>query len=791
MSEQQAFGTWLKLRRKALDLTRESLADRVGCSAATIRKIEAEERRPSVQIAELFAAVFNIPPGERPAFIKYARGDGRFAPAGTIREAAWRSVSAPLPSNLPVPLTSFIGREKEVEEVVRLLRDHRLVVLTGPGGMGKTRLAIESAGKAANRFRDGVAWVDLVGLNDPSLVPQAAAQAVGAHGADNRPLVEALVERLQLMEILLVLDNCEHLIVACAQFADRLLSACKDLKILATSREPLNIPGETAQPMTALSLPERHGPFNAKNASQFESVRLFTERASSARSGFELGDQTSNAVVEICRQLDGMPLAIELAAARAKIISINEIAERLVDRFGLLTSGSRMAPSRHQTLRATIDWSHDLLTDLERILFRRVAVFVGGFTLQAAEFVCSEGIKQSDTLGLLGRLIDKSLVTVEQVSATGETRYRLLETIRQYALEKLEAAGEMIVTRDHHLTYLIQLAEQSEPHIWGSDVASWGKRLNVELDNFRAAMDWAIETGKAAGALRMTGSLVYYWLVHGDLLAEWHSRIQRALSSPGGMEPTLARAQALNAIGFFSWADLYLLDKRPELEEALHIGRKLGDQWTVACALRNLGLNATMRGSYVEARTLLEESLEIWRAMRAELKVRIGSSLTLLYLGDVAMQQEEPAFARSLLEECVQILRKEGEKNYLAYAVRRLALLAARQGDYQRAAALTSESLGLNSEIGDPRGVVASLAGFGGIAAARGNHERAARLLAAVGFHLNAAGVQLLHMDKIECEANLALVHGELDEKTLAKCWEEGRAMTLEQAIQYALEGMK
>ena len=789
MPEQQAFGDWLRLRRKALDLSRESLADRVGCSAATIRKVEAGERRPSVQIAELLAAAFNIPPGERPAFVKYARGDLRSAVGQSTEETPWRAPSSHR-SNLPFPATSLIGREQEVADIRAYLMkaDIRLVTLTGPPGIGKTRLSLESAHGVADHFSEAVFFVPLAALDGPSLVARAIIQSLGYVEAMDHAALEQLISGIGDKQMLLVLDNFEHLMEGAAPLVSALLSACPRLKILVTSREALRVSGEWVYSVPALPMPGEISSISMETASRSPALMLFAERARAVRSDFALTASNVQMVASICRRLDGLPLAIELIAARIRLMSPQALLDQLSDQFVLSADGMRADSVRQKTLQHAIGWSYALLSPEERRLFAYLSVFAGGFTLEAVESIFSQDFTGKPVRGLVASLLDKSLVQRTSDERRGG-RYDMLVTIRQYAIEKLEAAGEMILIRDRHLTYFIELAEQSEPHIWGSDVASWGKRLDVELDNFRAAMDWAMETGKAAGALRMTGSLVYYWLVHGDLLAEWHSRIQRALSSPGGREPTLERAEALNTIGFFSWADLYLLDKRPELEEALRIGQEIGDQWTVACALRNLGLNATMRGSYVEARTLLEESLEIWRAMRAEPKVRIGTSLTLLYLGDVAIHEEEPAFARSLLEECVQILRKQGEKNYLAYAVRRLALLAAQQGNYQEAAALTTESLGLNSEIGDTRGVVASLVGFGGIATARGSYERAARLMAAAGFHLNATGVQLLNVDKMAYEANLALVQRELDEETLAKCWAEGHTMNPEQAIQYALEG--
>jgi predicted ATPase len=327
-----------------------------------------------------------------------------------------------------------------------------------------------------------------------------------------------------------------------------------------------------------------------KELGEIASVALFEERAANSKPGFALSAKNAPWVIQICQRLDGIPLALELAAARTKVLSVDEIAARLDDRFSLLTAGNRTAIPRHQTLRAAIDWSHDLLTDPERILFRRLSVFAGSFTLDAVESICAQQLPLGNILDLLGRLVDKSLVIVEKARDVGQTRYRLLETIRQYALERLLGAGEAPAIRDRHLDFYVGLAERSEQNMIGSQAAVWFDRLDRELDNLRGAMEWSTSSGNAMAALRIAGSLVYFWFAHGLLASEWHDRIQQALSTPEGRKPTSARSKALNGIGFMYWADLYPIDRRPELEEALSIARDLGDAWNMATALRNLGL---------------------------------------------------------------------------------------------------------------------------------------------------------------------------------------------------------
>ncbi len=692
-------------------------------------------------------------------------------------------------STIPVPLTSFVGREKELREITKRLSSSRLLTLTGPGGVGKTRLAIQTANDSVKKFKDGVFWVGLVGLSDENLIPQEIAQSLNVREIPNETLIETLKTYLKSKDVLLVIDNCEHLIRACAQYAEQLLASCPKLKILATSIEALGLFNETTWQVPSLALPETQGSLSLRELQEFASIELFDERASNARSDFALNEKNARSVAQICQRLDGIPLAIELAAARVKVLSIDEIAARLDDRFSLLTAGSRTAIPRHQTLRATIDWSYDLLTDPERILLRRLSIFAGGFTLEAAEAVCSQGMKRSDILDLLGRLVDKSLVIVEPAdSEVSETRYRLLETIRQYALEKLVQIGEALSIRDQHLGFYLSLAEKSEPYIFSSESAAWISRLGKELDNIRAAIEWSTNSGKAVAALQIAGSLAMFWWARGLLASEWHERVQQALSRPEGRERTLARAKALSGIGFIYWVDANPIDRRPELEEALSIGKELGDRWNIATALRNLGLLDTIQGNYQEARSFLEQSLGICRDMGT--KGKLGYAMSLAFLGDVALNCNEAERAGFLYDESAAVLREPelGDNNFLGYPIRRLGQLAWHAGDYKNAISLCKESLKLNHEVGDPRGVMCCVAGFAAIAVAQGNFERAAKLMAAVETQLATIGIRLLYMDKMEYERNLDVLRGKLDEKTLTKFWAKGKEMSFEQTMAFALE---
>ena len=533
-----------------------------------------------------------------------------------------KSVGRQPSSNIPSPLTSFIGREKELGEIASLLSSSRLLTLTGPGGVGKTRLAIEAANGSLKKFKDGVFWIGLVGLSDEHLIPQEIAQSLNVREVLNEPLIETLKTHLRSREILLVLDNCEHVITACAHVAEELLAACPKLRILATSIEALGLFNETTWQVPSLSLPARQGRISLSELQEFASIELFDERAGKAKSGFALDEGNASSVAKICQQLDGIPLAIELAAARIRVLSVDEIAARLDDRFSLLTAGSRTAIPRHQTLRATIDWSYDLLTEPERALLRRLSVFAGGFTLEAAEEVCSQGMKRGEILGLLGRLVDKSLVIAEADSEVGGTRYRLLETIRLYALEKLMEIQASRAMRDQHLKFYTKLAERAAPNAFGAGSVRYSDLIDRELDNIRSAMEWSLETHQALLAFRLLAALFYFWYNRSPL-SEWYSRFEGALSLPEGLERTVERAKAINSISFFYWAGMSDVNPLPDLEDALSIGREFGDAHVIAQSLLNLGRIQTTAGNYSNARSLLLESLDIWRSLGSEHNVDI------------------------------------------------------------------------------------------------------------------------------------------------------------------------
>jgi non-specific serine/threonine protein kinase len=699
-------------------------------------------------------------------------------------------------SNLPNPLTSFIGREKALEEIADLFVTSRLLTLQGPGGVGKTRLAIHTAQDIAKRFKDGAWWVDLVGLADPALVPQTLAKALDVREIPNQPLIKTLVDGLRSRQTLIVLDNCEHLVSACAQLADRLLSECQKLKILATSRESLDIPGETIWQVPSLTLPDAKEMLTIKSLSRFESIHLFSVRAALVQPEFELTEQNAKTVVQICQRLGGIPLAIELAAARVKMMTTDEIAKRLDDRFDLLTSGSRTVLPRHQTLRATIDWSYDLLTEPERILFRRLSVFAGGFTLEAAESVASGGdISRSQVIDLLGQLINKSLVTVEpglDDLASG-TRYGMLETVREYARQKLEVAGEAGKVKDRHLEFFSTFAQRAELGIYSVDQVTWFNRLDREADNLRSAMDWPT-SGGPDNDMESRSMRKYKYLIIGSLAMFWErgyrreitETLNRILAFDISNEATNERAKALSVGGFLLWSLNDFSNARDYLEESIEIADKLGDKLSLAWSLSYLGWTFDSLGEFDKAKISLEKSVDIGRSLGETGKQAVGQSLSLL--GDIPFWQGNLPEARKLYEEAISYLREIHNVNMMTYPLRRLGYLVLGERDFDRAVELFSESLQINHELGHFQGQVACLVGFAATNMARKDMEKAAVLIGCVENLLDRIGVPLFYADTVEYKRCTAQLKGMLDEVAFHSARSKDTAMTLERAIEFALE---
>jgi len=511
----------------------------------------------------------------------------------------------PPPDNLPLELSTCIGREREVAEVERLMAgDTRLLTLYCSGGSGKTRLALAVAQRMVEGFEDGVWWAELAPLSDPDLVAGTLASALGVREVPDRSLVDVLVEHLEPRKTLLILDNCEHLVEACADIAVALLRACPQLRILATSREPLRVVGETVWMVPGLSLPDGHQRSSVGELGRFEAVRLFLERAKATNAGFELTEQNASAVAGLCRKLDGIPLAVELAAARVRALAVEQISEKLEDPLGLLTTGSRTSAARHQTLRAALEWSYDLLDEQERELLNWLSVFAGGWDLEAAEAVGAEDPTQAGlVLDLLSALVDKSLVVAEDIDEelTSYVRYRMLEPVRQFAREKLEESPEGPEVLQRHAEHYLALAETAEPELLGARQGGWLGRLRTELGNLRAALAWSLEPvedarDRAVLGLRLAATLWRFWDMQG--FHEGKRWLRAALEKDPGGFPAV-RAKALSGLG---WILLFQQDYEPAiaaLEEAVALHKDLEDESGAALALANLGF-AVLHGGYQE-----------------------------------------------------------------------------------------------------------------------------------------------------------------------------------------------
>lgn len=731
-----------------------------------------------------------------------------------------------LPNNLPTQLTSFIGREREIAEVKRLLSTARLLTLTGPGGTGKTRLGLQVAADLLEDFEGGVFFVPLAPISDPGLVVSTIAQTLRVRETGGQPLLKSLQEYLQDKSMLLLLDNFEQVISAAPVVAE-LLVACPKLKVLVTSREALHLSGEQESPVSPLVLPDLKRLPAVEALSQYAAVELFIQRALAVKPDFAVTNENAPAVAEICVHLDGLPLAIELAAARIKLFPPKAMLARLVGATGqsplqLLTGGARDLPARHQTLRGAIAWSYDLLDVGEKTLFRRLSVFSGGCTPEAAEKACNTaGDLGMDLLDALASLVGKSLLRQEE-QADGKPRFVMLETIQEYGLECLAASGEADAIRCQHADYYLALAEEADPKLTGAEQGVWFDRFEAEHDNLRAALEWLAQSGGAEKGLRLGGAMWQFWEVRG-YLAEGRERLARLLALPGASVRTKARMKVLYAAGVLADAQGDYAAARALFEESLAINRELGDRRGIAVSLNNLGIVTLRQQDYTAARFLYEESLAIWRelgnrraialslnnlgnvanmqgnyaaarslheeslAIFKGLGDRHGIAWSVNHLGDVARDQGDYATARSLYGESLAIFRELGDKWGIASSLTDLGHVAGDQGDYAAARSLYKESLAIARQLGDKRGIARVLEGFVGLAAAQAEPERALRLAAAATALRGTIGAPLPPAEQARLERRLGPARQTLSEEARTEAWAEGRALTLEQTIAYAL----
>ena len=767
-----SFGEWLKRRRKSKGWTQEQLAQQLHCSTITMRKIEAEERRPSAQIIERLAEIFNIPQDEQTAFLRFARGDWRSAPIIESEGTPWRASTASLRSNLPSSLTSLIGREAEIAKLSEYLSNPsvRLVTLIGPPGIGKTRLSIEAARTKLSDFPDGVFFIALAPLENPNLVAPTIGQTLGLAEVTDQSPAKRLEHGIGEKQTLIVLDNVEHLIEETATLVSDLLLACGRLKILTTSREALRVQGEWVFHVPALSIPTdmQLQSIDIETAVQFAALRLFAERARTIHSDFTLNADNIQAVATICNQLDGLPLAIELIAARIRLMSPQSLLGHLNDQFTQYADGMRAISARQKTLHNAIGWSYNLLPAKEQVLFRRLAIFVGSWTLEEAQAVCSEeGIEANEVPDLLMHLVDKSLVNVRKQE--GEEHYQALEIIRQYALGKLWAAEEGEILRQRHLAYFVDLAERAEPNLRAADMVMWLDRLEVELDNIRAALAWAQESDIEA-QLRLASALLWFWHIRGHIneSVNWLERGLSIESAERGGRPltpdcAMIRGKALNVVGFL-WAMLGNFDKSTKLsEESLAIFQELSSRGRpgMAYALLNLADAAAYQGDLGRAKVLLDQSLTalrgagdkfgvaqcldilagiegdfdrakaLWEenlSLRKEIGDKDGIAYVLMGLGRKAFLQGDFNQSLTMFEESLALFREVGNERVRGYILTDLAGVAGAQGDYGKATKLLGEALALGRDLEDKFSISQRLHRLGGVAQSQGDYERATHI---------------------------------------------------------------
>jgi predicted ATPase/DNA-binding SARP family transcriptional activator/Tfp pilus assembly protein PilF len=801
--------------------------------------------------------------------------------------------------NLPQPVTSFVGREGEIAAIHRFLQAAsgdrpdsagasvpaivsrlsplcRLLTVTGAGGCGKSRLALEAVRALLPGLNDGAWLVEMASVAEGDLVPQAVATALGVPERPGERLTETLVAVLRAKRLILLLDNCEHLLSACATLADVLLRQCPGIRILATSREALGILGETAYPIVPLSLSDiGHGrcfradaptpPVSTSGSpitafTRSDAGRLFVDRAIAAQPSFVLTAENADTVAEICQRLDGIPLALELAAARLRTMPVERLAARLNDCFRLLTHGNRAALPRHRTLGAMLAWSYDLLTEPERRLLRRLSTFAGSWTMEAAEGVgAGDGMEQEDVLDLLSQLVEKSLVAY--VEQEGEARYRLLETVRQYARDRLLETGEAPEARRRHRDWFLALAERGGPQLFGAEQTGWLDRLEREHDNLRTAFEWSLECGEVAPALRLAAAVWRFWLIRGHV-SEGRERLAAVMSRAGAAEPARERARALDGAGVLAiragdleaarshyeemlaighrrsdkqilavalnglgHVDLFL--ERPEqashlFSEASALAQEAGDRWEYAFSLHCLGLLAHWRGEnnaasslyekslairrelgdrksigttlsllanvvaqqadYGRARSLGEEAVSIARELRSE-----GTASALGSLADVARSKGDHARARSLWEEALATAREWSDPWHITWSTRGLETVLLEQGEYEAVCSLYRERLALMGAVGDRSDIADCLERLARVAAQQRQSDRAAKLFGAAEAARETVGVPREPEEHALSEGSIEAVRSDLSEEAFNVAWARGRAMPLEEAVQYAL----
>jgi non-specific serine/threonine protein kinase len=796
MDEIQSFGKWLRHRRRGLDLTQEEFAHKVGCAPITIRKLEGDKMRPSKQLAESLSRSLGIPPSQREEFVQFARATGFETSQRPLLDISTEgngqisvsSLSNKHRTNLPAPIATFIGREKEQADLLYLIMKNRLVTVTGTGGIGKTRLSLQVGQKLLSEYPEGVWFIALEAISDPALVPKTAASVFDIREGAERPVMETLVNILRSKDALLILDNCEHVLNACAALISALLTSCPSIKILATSREPLGIIGEAVYRVPSMKLPNAQESLDSFRDS--ESVRLFEERAQLVQFDFSLTLENASSMACICQRLDGIPLAIELAAAKVNMLSVQQIADQLHNDFVLLARAGHTALPRHQTLRAAIDWSYNLLTPSEKVLSRRLSVFVGGWTVNAAESVCSDELLRSEeVLILLEQLINKSLVIKEETG--GEARYRFHETIHQYMTQNLSEAGEEQVIRTRHLKYFLKLSKRIEPGLVSSQQMEWISRTKVESHNIRASLEHAVKADVEAG-LYIISSLGDFWMdfdcreaVHWltELLQKPESKkyrharakalctqseflflLEKYKDAQDAAEASLALFQAIGdrygqADSLISLGQIFILGSVADprkgvglVEQALTLARSLGDSRRQATALNVLGWDhRDFKRAFVYWReaTTLYRQVGHWDGLAHNLS---SLGLFLLMDGQLAAAQKCLDEANSLFQQ-LNIQRR----SHLLSGLGQIALLS---GDFEQARACFQEDARINNELGSRIDYLWAMSRLGFAELRTGNIIRARQIFAESAQSFQKDGSKIGVIFALEGMSNLYIAIG-------------------------------
>lgn len=857
MKKEISFGVWLYKQRRSLDLTRKAFADQVGCAEVTLRRIENDTLKPSKELAFILLETLGIPEHERLQWVQFARGHAEYP------EQPLASFPAKSLTNLPLLLTTFIGREKEQAEIIKHINKYRLVTLTGSGGVGKTRLSIKVGEQVLGDYPHGVWLLELAPLNDPALLPQTVAALLGLVTQPNTPIAEMLGNFLRTKTILLILDNCEHLLDGCAQLADALLKNCPNLKILATSREPLGITGEAIYRVPSLELP--HVEQMLEKLREFESVRLFEERAQLVQKDFLLTLENAAFIAQICSRLDGIPLALELAAAKAHMLSTKQIAEQLEESFNLLTGGSRTALPRQQTIRASINWSWGLLTESEQTFMQQLSVFSGGWTLKAVASIVSGMFNGKSVFDLINLLLDKSLLQ-RTIDSSGATRFNMLVTIQLFASQHLNESGQEASTRNQHAAYFIEFAEEADMHIHRPDQLEWIKGLASDHDNLRAALDWCVSNQKTEMTLRLLNALGWAWDVRGYYgeARTWFEKIRnlpdvnsfpalyaKLLNHMGrhywmvtdfrrarsileeslaiwmklGVDGELGMAETLDYLGVVArWSEQGSNIAKPYLNQSFAIYQKYGDQWGLAQTMLHLGIiegdqsNDSLAlflfeqsivlyhqvedlmgiarvswnlgklylrlGNFEKAQFYLEQDLRIDEM----LQFKIGAEVALGWLGNLNRFQGKYEQAETFYKRSLALCLEYGLKGDMGSNLFCLGMLALHQNDYFLARQYFIDYYNLVSKIYEKGSTLDLLIGLAAVAGGTSQSKRAAKLHGAAQAVLETTNFRYMQLDRAELDRHIQIAREQLGKIKFEAFTAEGGAMTVDEAVAFALE---